>query len=297
MAGNSDELNRAYLDSYAIEWRFLTEKPFNGASAVCELFGKKLSTPIMCGGMAHYDAMHPDGAAYFARCAQSAQTAMFTGMATNAELENVIATGVPCGRIIKPFEDRDYVISLMQHDEKAGAWAVSMDIDHAYKKDGSLCIFEGRPLATQTRVALEEYQKSISIPFLPKGVLSVHDAVICAEAGCKGIIISAHQNMFPWTYPPIKVLQEIRRELGRSVTVFVDSNLETGYDVFKALAFGADGVFVARPLRRLFIEKGPEAVAEHIKSMTGELTACMARTGAADIRSINPGCIRELSQI
>ena len=86
------------------------------------------------------------------------------------------------------------------------------------------------------------------------GIVSVRDAAICAEAGCAGIIISHHQNMFPWTVPPLLALREIRKEVGNTLKILIDSNFETGYDVFKALALGADGVFVARPLVPIFRE-------------------------------------------
>ena len=169
-----------------------------------------------------------------------------------------------------------------------------MDIDHVYKKDGSRYDFFGASLESPTRAVLEAYVNCAPLPFFPKGVVSVRDAVLCAEAGCAGVIISHHQNMFPWTVPPLRALREIRRELGRDFTILIDSDFETGYDVFKALAFGADGVFVARPLVSVFREKGAEGVAEHIRAMTDELRCCLARTASPDIRHIDPDVIVKL---
>ena len=291
MIRTSDELQRACLDGYAIEWRHLESRE---ASTACTIFGKKLATPIMLGGMAHYEKMREGGAPLFAEAAKRVGTSMWTGMSSDEDHEKVIAVGAPAGRIIKPFADHDRVIAHIQHDERCGAAAVAMDIDHVYKKDGSLYDFFGAPLESPTRAVLEEYRKCSSLPFFPKGVLSVRDAAICAEAGCAGIIISHHQNMFPWTVPPLKALQEIRRELGKTLTILIDSDFETGYDVVKALAFGADGVFVARPLMPLFKEKGPEGVAEQLSHMTDELRCCLARTASEDIYHIDPDVIVKL---
>ena len=292
MLKSSDELQRAYLDSYAIAWRHLES---GEAPTACTIFGKELKTPIMCGGMAHYENMHEGGAVAFAEGAKAAGTSMWTGMSSDEDHERVIAVGAPAGRIIKPFADHERVIAHIRHDERCGASAVAMDIDHVYKKDGSLYDFFGAPLESPTRAVLEEYRACSSLPFFPKGVVSVRDAAICAEAGCAGIIISHHQNMFPWTVPPLKALREIRRELGDSLTILIDGDFETGYDVFKALAFGADGVFVARPMMPVFKDKGAAGVAEHITRMTDELRCCLARTASPDIYHIDPDTVVKLS--
>ncbi len=290
MSGNSDELVRAYLDRYCIEWRFVDTVE---ASTECSLFGNKLDTPIMLGGMAHYDKLRPGGAPLYAQAAKAANTAIWTGFSSGEELEKVIAVGAPAARIVKPFADRDLVLAAIEHDRRAGACAIAMDIDHIYNKQGRYGAFGNDPLASPDRTALEEYARA-GLPFYAKGILSVRDAEICAEAGIAGIVLSSHQNMFPWSIPPVKVLPEIRRAVGGRMTILVDSGLTSGYDVFKALAWGADGVFVVRPMISLFREDGPEAVAGRLREMTDELRVCLSRTGAADIRHIDPTVIREL---
>lgn len=291
MNGNSDEIQRAYLDRFAIEWRHIGSCD---ATTECEVFGRKLATPVMCGGMAHYERMNEGGRVAFAEGAKAAGTAIFTGMSSNEELESVLAVGAPAGRIIKPFADRDKVVSLIRHDAVAGACAFAMDIDHVYKKDGSRYEFFGDPLEPQTEETLRLYAGCSDLPFYPKGILSVRDAEICAKAGCEGIIISSHQNMFPWCPPTLKVLREVKAALGNDLKIIVDSCFETGYDVFKALAFGADGVFIARSLREDFTAKGAEGVAAHINKVTDELRGCLAKTGSKDIYHIDPSCVVEI---
>ncbi len=291
MNGNSDELTRSYLDRFVIEWRHLE---ITEATTECELLDAQLKTPIMCGGMAFYEKLNEGGSRLFAEGARMAGTAMWIGMSTEEDLENVIAVGAPSGRIIKPFEDENLVLQAIKHDEQAGAAAFAMDIDHVFKKNGSVDDFFGNKLVVQTRDSLRKYQESTSLPFYPKGVLSVKDAEICAEAGVKGIIVSHHQNMFPWSVPPVKILPEIRKAVGDALEIFVDCGLLSGYDVFKALAFGADAVLVARPLRESFKEGGAQGVADHITRMTDELRAAMARTGSPDIKHINKEAVVKL---
>lgn len=291
MMGSSDELTRAYLNRYGIEWRFLGT---GEAVTSCALFGVDLDTPIMLGGLAHYDSLQSGGAPLYARAAKQANTAVWTGFCSEAELEQVIAVGAPAARIVKPFAERDIALAAMEHDEKAGACAIAMDVDHVYNKQGRCGAFGEYALASPSRAALEEFAKHTGLPFFVKGIVSVRDAVLCAEAGVAGIVLSHHKDMFPWTVPPLKVLPEIRKAVGSRLTILVDSGLTSGYDVFKALAWGADGVFTVRPMIPLFQEKGPEAVAERLRTMTDELRVCLSRTGAVDIKHIDPSVVREL---
>lgn len=291
MTGSSDELIRAYLDRYCIEWRFLESVQ---ATTACTLFGRNLATPIMLGGFGHYDRYQAGGAPLYAQAAKTMGTAMWTGYCEDHEIEAVIETGVPTARIMKPFADKDLIFQAIEHDYKAGACALAIDIDHAYNRRGEVDVFQGKPEASYTRADLEEFAKCSELPIFCKGVLSVHDAEICAEAGIAGIVLSNHQNMFPWTVPPVYVLPEIRRAVGNKLTILADSGLVSGYDCFKALAWGADGVFTVRQMLPLFREGGPGPVAERLRTMTDELRVCLSRTGSKDIYSIDPSVIREV---
>ena len=289
MNGNSDELNRAYLDRLTIGYRYIGTQE---ATTECEVFGRRLTTPIMLGGCAHYEKLHESGMVGYAGAAKAAGTAMWTGFSFNEEIEAVAATGVPTARIIKPFADKDFVLSLIEHDAKLGCCAIGMDIDHAYNKKGYQDTFFEKKLASPTVADLREYAKSSSLPFFCKGVLSVEDAVACAEAGVAGIVVSQHQGMFPWNPPVLSVLPEIRKAVGSSLTILCDSGLDTGYECFKALALGADAVFTVRPMVPIFREKGAAGVAERLTQMTDELRSALSRTGSKDIRHIDPSVIR-----
>ena len=291
MNGSSDELTRAYLDRFGIEWRFLDTVE---ATTECTLFGHRLDTPIMLGGMAHYDSLQPGGAPLYAQAAKQANTAIWTGFCSGDEMERVIAVGASAARIVKPFAERDLVLEAMEHDKKAGACAIAMDVDHVYNKQGRRGAFGENPLASPSRAALEEFAKHSDVPFFVKGIVSVRDAVMCAEAGVAGIVVSHHKDMFPWTVPPLKVLPEIRKAVGNRLTILADSGLVSGYDVFKALAWGADGAFTVRPMIPLFRDGGPDAVAQRLREVTDELRVCLSRTGAADIKHIDPSVVREL---
>lgn len=291
MAGSSDELTRSYLDKFAICWQHI-----GGCEATTEtaFFGRKLKMPIMAGGMAHYQKLREGGAVEFAQGVRDAGSVMWTGFCSDEEMEQVIAVGAPAVRIIKPFADEKLVLSHIEHDAKAGAAAFSMDIDHVFDKKGHIGEFFGHPYAPQTVDSLRLYAHATDLPFIVKGVLSVEDALRCAEAGVQGVLLSHHQNMFPWSVPPLAILQEIRKVVGDDLLIIADCGIETGYDAFKALALGADLVCIARPLRPIFTEGGPDAVREKLEKMTDELRVCLSKTASKDVKHISPNVLKEL---
>lgn len=291
MAGNSDELTRSYIDRFAICWRHIGG---GVATTETEFFGHKLATPIMSGGMAHYHKLREGGSAEFAQGVKAAGSVMWTGFCSDEEMEKIIAVSAPAVRIIKPFADEKLVLRHIEHDAKAGAAAFSMDIDHVFDRKGNIAEFFDQSFVPQTVESLRTYAHATDLPFLVKGVLSVEDACLCAEAGVHGIVLSHHQNMFPWSVPPLAVLPEIRKAVGNDLMIIADCGIETGYDAFKALALGADAVCIARPLRPLFTEGGAEAVQKKLTLMTDELRLCLSKTASPDIRHISPNALKFL---
>ena len=291
MKGSSDILTRDYLDRFAICWQHI-----GGCEATTEttFFGHKITTPIMSGGMAHYDKLREGGAVEFAGGVKESGSVMWTGFCPDAEMEKIIAVGAPAARIIKPFADKKLVLSAIEHDAKAGAAAFSMDIDHVFNKQGRIGEFFGHPYAPQTVDSLREYARATQLPFIVKGVLSLEDACRCAEAGVAGILLSHHQNMFPWSVPPLAILPDIRKALGKEFLIIADCGIENGYDAFKALALGADAVCIARPLRPIFTESGARGVCDKLVQMTDELRVCLSKTASPDIRQISENVLKEL---
>mgnify|MGYP000809572606 FL=1 len=86
------------------------------------------------------------------------------------------------------------------------------------------------------------------------------------------------------------VLPEIKKAVGDKMKIFVDCGIESGMDVFKALALGADAVCVGRDLMEA-LKNGGTAVTERINQMNRELMTIMARTGAKSLNEIDPSVI------
>ena len=133
--------------------------------------------------------------------------------------------------------------------------------------------------------------EAAGLPFIIKGVLSVEDALICAEIGVAGIVVSHHHGIMDSCVPPLQILPEIVQAVGDKMEIFVDCGIESGSDAFKALALGAKAVSLGRCIIPVVKEKGAEGAAEYIQNATARLAGMMARTGYATLDEIDESCI------
>ncbi|MBQ3980067.1 MAG: alpha-hydroxy-acid oxidizing protein, partial [Lachnospiraceae bacterium] len=242
LSGDSIAINRRYLDSLLVESRIV------GAvhpTAETTLFGETFATPVTTGALSH---LKPDMAS-LAEGARAAGALCFIGMGGCDEMHACAQTGAKLVKIIKPYADPEEIYSRIECAEKCGFLAVGMDVEHAVNvRDDRDSVVVGKQMKLPTLEELKSYIQSTRLPFIIKGALSVKDAYTCEDIGCAGIILSHHNGLMRWAVPPTMLLPEIRKAVGNRLTVIVDGGMQDGYDVFKAMALGADAVSVGRPL-------------------------------------------------
>lgn len=285
---SSDVITRAYLDSLLVEVRHLDAVM---PSTEMTVYGKTFATPVTTAALSHMHRQYPDGMAEMAKGAHEAGALVFSGMGPEEELEGMIATGASVIKIIKTYADRESIYRKIRHAEEHGALAVGMDIDHAFSRNG-YDVVEGLPMLPLSSRELADMVKSTSLPFVIKGVLSRQDARKCLDAGVQGMVVSHHNGRLDCSVPPLMILPEIIEETGGKVPLFVDCSLQSGLDVFKALALGATACSVGRPLMGPLREKGAEGVHEKIVEITNDLRYTMAMTCSRDIAGIDPSVVR-----
>lgn len=295
-AGNSIQIAREFMDSLLIEGRIV------GAvypHADAELFGEHFKTPIMPAALGHLHTLHnaeKNALAEIAKGAMLAGAPNSIGMSDNDELGAVLATGAKTIKIIKPYACQREIMQRIEYCEAHGALAVGMDVEHAVgTRNAENDLVMGMPMKQPSLDELRQYIRSTSLPFVIKGALSVQDVLRCMDLGCKGVILSHHNGLLKYAVPPVMLLPEIRRAVGSSFMLIADGGIESGYDVFKALALGADFVTVGRPLIPLVKNEGAEGIKKKLQEMTDELKCVMIRTGSENIASIDPGVIRQAS--
>lgn len=285
---SSDEFTRRYFDSLLITPRYIdSDLP----DTSIELFGRKFDTPVMTAALSHLHKICDNAMAEFALGAKNAGAAHFVGMTEDDELEAILATGAATVKIIKPHENEDLIYHKLEHAAKNGAFAVGMDIDHCFSGDGKYDFVLGYPQKPKTLEQLRSYINATGLPFIVKGVLSVSDALKSVEAGAQAILISHHHGMMDYMVPPLMVLPEIKRAVKGRVRIIVDCGIESGMDVFKALALGADAVCIGRHLMDP-LKNGSKGVSERITAINNELKSIMARTGFKTVAEIDSSVIK-----
>lgn len=286
-AGDSDAITRDFFDSLLIETRYIDAEK---ANTEFRLWGETFATPVTTAALSHLDGIAENGMARYARGAKDANALHFMGMGEDAELEAVVKTGAKTVKIIKPHADNDEVYRKIAHAVSAGAFAVGMDIDHAFNANGGYDCVNGLPMKPKSFDELSSFVRASAVPFVVKGVLSVRDAVKCAKAGVKGIVLSHHHNIMPYSVPPLFALSAIKKEVGADMMIFVDCGIASAPDVFKALALGADAVSVGRALMDA-VKSGAGAVTEGINGLTCGIASIMARTGIRSLHDMDSSVI------
>jgi len=287
--GNSNRIAREYLDSLRIETRYMdSDNPVTDF----ELYGIRAATPIMTAALSHLDHfMHPGAAEALAKGAKEAGAILWYGMAEEEEIERLAAYGGPMIEIIKPYADRDILYRKIEHAEKLGLLAVGVDIDHPFADDGSpdnVSGYEMSPLRTEE---LREICRGTGLPVIIKGVLSTRDAEKCLGAGARGLVLSHHNNRIEYAIPPMALLPDIVKMADGQAPVFVDCEIRTGMDAFKALALGAKGVCIGRPLMTAIKQDAENGVRDYLVRATNELKKAMAYTGCTTLEKMDPTVI------
>lgn len=290
-AGNSNEITRKYIDSLLIETRYLDS---TNPTIDYELFGEHFSTPIMTAAMSFLDHfMFPGASVLLAKGAKAADAVLWYGMAGDEEVEALVSTGARLIEIIKPFSDRELIFRKIRQAEKLGILAVGIDIDHPFADDGSPDEVDGHRMTALTTRELADICAFTDMPVIAKGVLSLRDAEKCLSSGVSGMVVSHHNNRIEYAVPPLAVLPDIVK-LADGIPVFAEDEIRSGMDAFKALALGAKGVCIGRPLMTAIKEDRENGVRDYIRNATAGLRKAMAYTGCTDLGKMDPDVIRRI---
>ncbi|OCF40439.1 L-mandelate dehydrogenase [Kwoniella heveanensis CBS 569] len=130
------------------------------------------------------------------------------------------------------------------------------------------------------------------LPIIVKGIQSMEDAELCAEAGVQGIILSNHGGrQCDFAPAPIDLLYEMRinrPHLFGKLDVMMDGGVRSGSDVVKALALGAKAVGLGRSFLYANGTHGEEGVVRLCEILEEEITNTMRNIGANDIKDLKP---------
>jgi L-lactate dehydrogenase (cytochrome) len=129
-----------------------------------------------------------------------------------------------------------------------------------------------------------------------KGVLDPRDARLARESGVDGVIVSNHGGrQLDGSLAPLHALPAVAEE-AHGMAVMMDSGIRRGTDVLKALALGAQFVFVGRPFLYAAAIAGDDGVRHVIKLLREEVDRDMALLGIAELGQMTRERLRSPSR-
>lgn len=265
-----------------------------------ELFGKKLSLPLLSGPIGSIKIQfNPDddvrdyNNCCIAACHEAGVLACFGDGLFDGVVESAIEAskahegyGIP---IFNPFSQSE-IMQKMSISKAADPAAIGVVIDSA----GLPHLKSRADAGTKTPEQLRELCDYAGSNFIVKGIMTPECAVKAAEAGADAIIVSNHGGrVLPYAPSTAEVLPEIVEAVAGKTKIIVDGGIRTGADVFKALALGADAVMICRPFLISYYGGGKEGIGLYIEKIREELADTMYMCGARKISDINRDMLRK----
>lgn len=128
-----------------------------------------------------------------------------------------------------------------------------------------------------------------------KGISDPEDALRARAVDVDGIVLSNHGGrQLDHGRSTVALIPEIRRALGPSLALFVDSGFRRGSDIVKALALGADFVLMGRPFAWAVAANGKVGATHLIALLEKEIEITLNLMGLSSIDELRHEGIRAL---
>jgi len=293
------------LKEYGLIMRSMTGVDQPDTSTV--IFGRKLELPVLLAPIGGFGmnfkidkdpkVIEKEYCEAITKGSLDAGTLAFTCFASMSQLDadsSIISCKAYPGLTIptiKPHEDDD-IIAKAKWAEAAGAFAIACDIDAAALVNMRLT---GTPVCVKSAASIKKIASALRVPFIVKGIMSKEEALLCYEAGAKGIVVSNHGGrIIDGMAGTTDVLPEIAEAVKGKLTIFIDGGIRTGEDVLKVLALGADAVLVGRPISVAAIGGGAEGVKVLLHEFKQSLSDAMMITGVPTVQAANSSILKRL---
>ncbi|MEV6133399.1 4-hydroxyphenylpyruvate dioxygenase [Streptomyces violaceusniger] len=309
--------NRTGLDRIRIVPRVLSGGP--ECTTATRLVGAEASMPVAVAPMAYQRLVHPEGERATAAAAVAAGVPFALSMLSSEPVEKVTEFGGTVWFQLYWLRDRGAVGELVRRAEDAGCAAlmVTVDVPRMGRRPrdirNGLALPAGvaaahlgrggRSLAHDRRPGvsavaehtgemfapalswddLARLREETRLPLIVKGILDPRDAARAAALGADAVVVSNHGGrQLDGAVASVDMLPEIRDAVPESCRVLLDSGIRSGTDVVKALALGATGVLLGRPVLWGLGAGGADGVRDVLSLLAEELRCALTLAGCGD---------------
>ncbi|XVV09968.1 alpha-hydroxy acid oxidase [Actinoplanes sp. CA-131856] len=290
--------NRTALDNIFLVPRMLRD--VSACTTRSPLLGRMAELPVAAAPMAYQRLIHPDGESASARAAAAAGIPFIASSLSSVPLHRITEIG---GRVwfqLYWLRNQATTLDLIRRAEDAGCEAVVLTVDvpwpgrrlrdirnrfalPAHVRRADVHTFQDFSPALSWS-ALARLREHTRLPLAVKGLLAPEDAVQAAQLGVDAIMVSNHGGrQLDGAVASIDVLPEVVGAVGGDCEVLLDSGIRSGTDVLRALALGASGVLLGRPLMWGLAVGGERGAMRVLKMVKAELRDAMGLAGCTDV--------------
>lgn len=288
-----------------------------------EILGTRWPTPIILAPLGSQRGFHAEGELGSARAAKSRNHLQMLSTVSSTSVEAVAeARDAPIWFQLYTRGGWEGVKARLRRAEAAGCPAVVLTVDmaggpgvrHTLKRairedtrDCAAC-HEGNGIAAQGKPMLGgisdpaemdltwefivRLRQETTMKVFVKGIVTAEDAEKSIEYGVDGIIVSNHGGRADESgRGAIESLEDVAGAVRGRTTLFMDSGIRRGVDIFKALALGADAILVGRPYIYGLGAFGQAGVERALDILTQELRIAMQSFGTPTLADIGPHSI------
>jgi 4-hydroxymandelate oxidase len=150
-------------------------------------------------------------------------------------------------------------------------------------------VLDGRRTRTLVWDDLATIRGWSSLPLVLKGILTAADAVLAVEHGADAIVVSNHgARQLDRVPAPVDALEEVVAAVGGRAEVWVDGGVRSGLDIAVALALGARGALIGRPVLWALAAGGQAGVERALAILREEFEIALALLGTPRSADITP---------
>ncbi|MCS2609181.1 alpha-hydroxy acid oxidase [Halomonas dongshanensis] len=126
-----------------------------------------------------------------------------------------------------------------------------------------------------------------------KGILSPAEAEQAAAYGIDALVLSNHGGrQLNHSLSPMDTLAEVKAAVGERCELYVDSGFRRGTDIIKALALGADAVWLGRATLYGLAAGGQPGVEHALRLIKKEMEATLGLLGHTQLAELEASCLR-----
>jgi isopentenyl diphosphate isomerase/L-lactate dehydrogenase-like FMN-dependent dehydrogenase len=301
--------------------RMLTD--VSNVTTSTSVLGSEISLPVGVAPTSLQRVAHPDGEPALARAAEAVGTVYCLSSLGSAR-PGELAEAVP--GVLRWFQlywsrDRGFTRDLVAEAAEAGfsALVLTVDLPRAGLRErdlrsgfrlpddlpmpnlprtlvGSVYLHDTLGEIVDTSLTwrdLEWLRSECPLPLVVKGLLTHEDATLACEHGAAGIVVSNHGGRQLDGVPAtLDALPEIVEAVAGHAEVYLDGGVRRGTDVVKALALGAQAVFIGRPALWGLAARGEEGARNVLELLREEIRLALVLLGCASPGDIGSAHVR-----